>query len=84
VELAGVPMSDDNVFEIARLLRVANFAEVARKLEKGMTLGTKVLGLSIGDRESVLQALDDPPDELAAFRGVLLGEHKGRKKSGLA
>ena len=44
---------------------------------------TIVLALTIPDRESILRALDDPPDGLAELRGVLLREHEWRAREGL-
>ncbi len=43
-----------------------------------------VLGLSIAERETIIRALDDPPPGLEELRGVLLAEHVGRKREGLA
>jgi len=57
---------------------------VAQKLEKALTLGTRILGLTIDDRESMLLALHEPPTNgLAELRSVLLLEHEGRVRSGL-
>lgn len=49
------------MLELARLLREAGFDDVADKLENGYHVETKVLALTIADREAVLRALDDPP-----------------------
>jgi hypothetical protein len=85
VQLAGTAVTDRDTFELARVLRESGFPEVAQKLEKALTLGTRILGLTIDDRESMLRALYDPPtDGLAAFHSVLLLEHEGRMRSGLA
>jgi hypothetical protein len=43
-----------------------------------------VFGLSVPERELIIRALDDPPADLAELRGVLLAEHVGRKRQGLA
>jgi hypothetical protein len=85
MQLAGTAVTDRDVFELARVLREGGFSEVARKLEKGLTLGTKVLGLSITDRESILEALAEPTtDGLAGLRGVLVREHEWRARVGLS
>ena len=85
MQLAGTPVTDRDTFELARILRESGFPEVAQKLEKALTLGTKILGLTIDDRESMLGALSEPPtDGLSAFRTVLLLEHEGRVRQGLA
>lgn len=85
MQLAGAAVTDRDTFELARVLRESGFPEVAQKLEKALTLGTKILGLTIDDRESMLKALYEPPtDGLAAFRSLLLLEHEGRIRQGLA
>jgi hypothetical protein len=85
MQLAGTTVTDRDTFELARVLRESGFPDVAAKLEKGLTLGTKILGLTIDDRESMLHALYEPPTAgLADFRAVLLLEHEGRLGQGLA
>ena len=66
-----------------RLLRDAGFDDIAEKLEVAYDRETIVLALTIADREAILRALDDPPDELAGLRGVLLREHEWRLREGL-
>ena len=45
---------------------------------------TRVLALTVVDRESMLRALDEPPtDALAELRGMLLSEHEWRVREGL-
>jgi hypothetical protein len=84
MQLAGTAVTDRDVFELARVLRDGGFSDVAKKLEKGLKLGTKILGLSITDRESILKALAEPTtDGLAALRGVLVREHDWRVRVGL-
>ena len=77
--LAGIRVRDQDVLELARLLRDPGFDDVAAKLENGYDRETKVLALTIDDRER----LDDPPDGLAELRGVLLREHEWRVREGL-
>ena len=82
--LAGIPVRDQDVLELARLLREGGFIDVAAKLEDGYDVETKVLALSIVDRESNLRALDDAPtDGLAELRSVLLREHEWSIRQGL-
>lgn len=59
--LAGTPVRDKDVLELARLLRDAGFDETAETLEKGYDLETKVLALTIVDREAILRTLDVRP-----------------------
>jgi hypothetical protein len=81
--LAGIPVRDQDVLELARLLRDAGFAETAEKLERAWDLEVKVLALTVPDREAIIRVLDDPPEGLAELRGVLLAEHEGRVRDGL-
>ena len=84
MQLAGIPIADKDVLELARLLRENGFADVAEKLENGYDTETKVLALTVVDRESILWALDEPgTDGLAELRGVLLAEHTWRVREGL-
>ncbi|MBA3377026.1 MAG: hypothetical protein H0U00_14650 [Actinobacteria bacterium] len=53
------------------------------RLEGAWDAETKVLALTIDDREHILRALDDPPAGLAELRGVLLREHEWRRRVGL-
>ena len=68
--------------ELAGLVRDAGLDDVAEKLEVAYDRETKVLALTIDDREAILRALDDPPDTLAELRGVLLREHEWRVREG--
>jgi hypothetical protein len=81
--LAGVPVPDADVLELARLLREAGFDATAEWLEAAYDREAKVLALTIPDREAILRALDDPPGALAELRGVLLREHEWRVRTGL-
>ena len=79
--LAGIPIRDELVLELARLVDDPNLAD---RLETGYARDTRVLALTIPEREAVLVALDDTPDGLEELRAVLLREHVGRRQSGLA
>ena len=72
MQLAGIPVRDQDVLELARLLREADFETVAERLENAYDAETKVLALTVPEREAILRALDDPPEGLAELRGVLL------------
>ena len=72
--LAGIPVRDQDVLELARLLRETDFEEVAERLENAYDAETKVLALTISERESILRALEDCPDGLGELRATLLRE----------
>ena len=42
-----------------------------------------MLALTIPERETIIQALDDPPPGMEELRAVLLREHVGRARDGL-
>jgi hypothetical protein len=83
VQLAGVPVSDRDILELARLLRDASFSDTAEWLEDAFDREARIVALTIAQREQILRTLDDPPDGLAELRGVLLAEHEGRVRQGL-
>ncbi len=81
--LAGISVADKDVLELARLLRSAGFEDIGERLEGGWDAETKVLALTVRERESILRVLDDPPAGLAELRGVLLRKHEWRRRVGL-
>jgi hypothetical protein len=56
--LAGLPVRDQGVLEIAGLLRGAGFDDTAGRLEDACDAETRVLALTIPDREAILRALE--------------------------
>jgi len=77
--LAGVPVSAELISELAQIVD----EPTASMLERGLEVETKVLALTIVDRERIIRALDDPPAGLAELRGVLLREHEWRVREGV-
>jgi len=77
--LAGLPVRDQDVLEIARLVRDAGFDNTAERLENAYDAELKVLALTIADREAILRALD----ELAELRGTLIRDREWRLRHGL-
>jgi len=69
MHLAGVPIRDDAVLELARLV---DDPDLAAKLEGAYRRGAKILALEIPERETIIAVLDDPPAGLEELRGVLL------------
>jgi hypothetical protein len=80
MHLAGVPLRDEAVLELARLV---DDDALSARLETAYGRVTKVLGLTIPDRETIIRALDNPPPGLEELRAVLLREHIGRVRDGL-
>ena len=78
--LAGVNLSNDALLELARLV---NGEELADRLEETYGSGVHVLGLTNVERETILRALDDPPDSLVDLRAALIREHVARVRDGL-
>lgn len=84
MHLAGVPIPDRHVLELARRLRAAGLELTAAKLEHAWSAEAKVLALDIDDREALLRAMEDwCPPELGELHAVLLQEHVGRVRDGL-
>jgi hypothetical protein len=83
IRLAGIPVCDEDVLELARLLHEAGFDDTADALTVALEAELPLVALSIADREAILRALDDPPIELAELHGVLLREHQWRVRVGL-
>jgi len=79
MRLAGIPVSDALVRELADLVD----EPTATVLERALETEVLILALSIEDRERILRALEDPPAGLAELRGVLLKEHEWRQRVGL-
>ena len=78
--LAGIRVADKDVLELARLLREVKFDEVAARLEGAWDAETKVVALTIEDRERILRALDDPPAGLAELERVSLLPIRARSR----
>ena len=73
--LAGLPVADRAVLELAHLV---DDQELAERLETANGRMTKVLALTIPERETIVRALEDAPPGLEELRGVLLREHVAR------
>ena len=80
IHLAGVLVRDQLVLELARLV---DDDALSSRLETAYGRMTKVLALTIPERETIIRALDDAPPDLEELRAVLLREHVGRVRDGL-
>lgn len=67
--LAGVPVRDELVLELARMVDDEALAE---KLEDAYRREVKVMALDVPERETILRALEDPPAGLEDLRAVPL------------
>ncbi len=83
VFVAGIPIPDRLILTLAGRLRDSGFDDASERLEDAYDRETKVLALTIAERESTLRALEDCPPEFAELRGVLLKEHEWRVREGL-
>ncbi len=80
IYLAGIPVLDEAVLELARLV---DDPDLADKLEAAYRREVRVLALTIPERITILNALEEAPPELTQLRAVLLEEHVARKQTGL-
>ena len=66
-----------------QLARLVDDDDLGSRLWTAYGRMTKVLALTIAERETIIRALDDPPPGLEELRAVLLREHVGRVRDGL-
>jgi hypothetical protein len=83
VLLAGLPVENESVHELADRLRLVGESATAEKLEDALTHDKPDVALTIHDRGVILTVLHEAPDGLAQLRAVLLAEHVSRKNAGL-
>ena len=57
--------------------------DLAARLERAVADGVKLIALTLDERAVLLASLEDPPQELAALRAVLLADHQWRRGEGL-
>ena len=81
--LAGVPIHDRHWLELATKLRDAGHADTAARITAGYDRQTRLLALSVTEREEILDVLVDCAEGLAELRGVLLQECEWRRREGL-
>ena len=81
--LAGLPVTDDAVDELADLIGDAGADDLAERLECPVVDDVKLLALTLGESALMPTALEDPPPELAELRAVLLADHQWRRTEGI-
>lgn len=57
--------------------------DLAARLERAVADGVKLIALTLDERAVLLASLEDPPQELAELRAVLLADHQWRRGEGL-
>lgn len=80
MHLAGIPVRDEAILELARLV---DDPALAAKLEGAYSHQVKILALEIHERETIIAALDDPPADLAELRAFCSGSSNGGAPKGL-
>ena len=83
VMLAGLPVPNDAVDELAALVRATGADELADPLDRAVADEVKLLALTLDERAIILGTLEDPPPGLAELRAVLLADHRWRRNEGL-
>lgn len=81
--LLGLPVPDNAVDDLAEIVRAAGSDDLADRLERPRTDGVKQIALTLDERALMLSALEDPPQEQAELRAVLLADHQWRHSEGL-
>ena len=83
VLLAGLPVPDRLVLELAQCLRREGIEDTAETLEDACDNERDIVSLTISDREVILRVLEYCPYGLAELRSVLLLEQEWRPAEGL-
>ena len=81
--LAGLPVPDRLVLELAQCLRTEGLRDTAETLEDAYENQWDIVSLTISDREAILRALERCPYGLAELQGVLRLEQEWRLAEGL-
>ena len=55
--------------------------DLADRLERALDADVKLLALTLDERALLLSALEDPPQELAELRAVLLADRQSDRKA---
>jgi len=74
----------EELIDCLELARLVDDDALGSRLETAYRRKTRVLALTIDERELILRALDEPPAGLEELRRVLLGEHTARARGDMA
>jgi len=84
VLVAGYPIPESDLLDLAMMLRRGDYADTADTLEGAVAARLPDVALSIPDRLAILLVLENAHDgALNQLRAVLLQEHVGRVRDGL-
>jgi len=83
MKLAGMDVRDSDVLALARLLRQAGSLDTAERPECAYDVETKLLALTLAERDEILRALEDAPTGLATLRGQLVRDRERWMREGL-
>jgi hypothetical protein len=81
--LAGLDVRDSDVLALARLLRQSGSLGTAERLERAYDVETKLLGLTLAERDQILRVLEDASAGLATLRGQLVRDRERWMRDGL-
>jgi hypothetical protein len=84
IMLAGLEIRDSDVLALARQFRQSGFVETAGRLESAYDRETRLLALTLAERDEILRAIEDVPAGLATLRGQLLRDRERWVRDGLA
>ena len=82
--LAGIPVADKAVLQLAASLREAELVDTAERLERAYDREARIVALDVPDREAILRVLEECPDELLELRATLLQERVWLQREGPA
>ena len=66
--LAGIPVADRAVLQLAASLREAELIDTAERLEHAYDREARIVALDVTDREAILRVLEECPEELLELR----------------
>ena len=73
--LAGIPVADRAVLQLAASLREAELVDTAERLERTYDREARIVALDVPDREAIRRVLEECPEGLLELRSTLLKEH---------
>ena len=81
--LAGFPVADKAVLQLAASLREAELVDTAETARTRLRPRARIVALDVPDREAILRVLEECPEGLLELRATLLHELVWRKREGL-